>query len=263
MRLLKEPLLHFLLLGAALFALAAVVGGEEEAARDDQIVVTAGKVEHLAAMFGRTWQRPPTAAELKDLVDEHVREEVAFREGVAMGLDRDDAVIRRRVRQKVEFIAEDLAAQVAPTEGELEAFLTAHAEEFRIEPRLWFRQVYFDAEGRGESVEIDARETAALLNERPEADASELGDRILLEHAYAGASTREIASVFGEAFAARVAELAPGAWAGPIESAYGSHVVIVDERRDGRIPSLEEVRAAVVREWGDARRREMMDRFYV
>ena len=248
-RLLAEPLLHFLLIGALLFALFAYVG-TEEGARDDRIVVSAGMVEHLSALFERTWNRPPTRQELEGLIDDHVREEAAYREGMGLGLDLDDAIIRRRIRQKMDFIAEDLATRVEPGDEELRSFLTEHADDFRIEGRFSFRHVFLNPETRGERLEEEARQLLGTLNAEPRADASERGDRILLDHAYPAASRDEVAS------------LEAGSWQGPIRSGYGMHLVIVDERQAGRVPELDEVRGAVEVEWDNARQIEVVEAFY-
>jgi hypothetical protein len=260
-RVLHEPLVHFLLLGAALFAAFSFLSAQNETPRD-AIVVSAGKIEHLAALFERTWQRSPTREELEGLVDDFVREEAAYREGMAVGLDRDDTIIRRRIRQKLDFIAEDVASQAEPGDDELTAYLAAHPDDFRVEPRLTFRHVYLNADQRGAAVDADARELLIALNGDPSIDTSVLGDRILLEHGYADVAVRDVAGLFGQEFATAVVGLEPGTWKGPIESAYGVHLVVVDERSTGRLPALDEVREQVRREWDNARRVEVTDAFY-
>lgn len=259
-RLLREPLLHFLLLGAALF-LAYHLGPRRGGAEPQQIVVSAGQIEHLAAGFARTWQRAPTPDELAGLVRDFVREEVYCREALALGLDKDDTVIRRRLRQKMEFVSEDIAAQLEPTEAELDAYLHAHPEAFRLEPRLTFQQVYLNPEKHADLAR-DVAQLLATLDQAGGADASTLGDPFLLGHAFAAASSGEIASQFGEAFANALSGLAPGRWAGPVESGYGVHLVRVDARTEGRLPVLAEVRDAVRREWDNARRLAANEAFY-
>ncbi len=177
-RLLREPLLHFLLLGAAIFAVYSWLAGGEGRA-PDEIVVSAGRIEHLAALFARTWQRPPTREELEALVDEFVLEEAVYREGAAIGLDRDDTIIRRRIRQKLDFVAGDLAWRIEPSEDELIAYLSAHPDDFRLEPRLTFRHVYLNPEERGAAIEADARTLLLTLNGDGTLDASAMGDRTL------------------------------------------------------------------------------------
>jgi hypothetical protein len=260
-RAVREPLLHFLLLGAALFAVFSFLR-DDGAASQDQIVVSAGKIEHMAALFARTWQRPATREELDGLLNDFIREEAAYREGLALGLDRDDTVIRRRIRQKIDFIAQDLAIQVEPTDAELSDYLAAHPDKFRTEPRLSFRQVYVNPEQRRDGLDADVRDLMMTLNADATINASGLGDRIQLEPGYADVSPRDIANLFGTQFAAAIVDLEPGTWQGPIPSGYGVHLVIVDERRDGRVPTLDAVRDAVRREWENARRQEMIKQFY-
>src|SRR5262245_12825913 len=153
---LREPLLHFLVIGAALFGLYRLVGGAEQGPRE--IVVSEAQVEALAQNFSRTWMRPPTAAEVRGLVDDYVKEEIYYREAIALGLDRDDTVIRRRLRQKMEFVSDDVAATREPTEADLAAFLESNAESFADPPSLSFRQVFFSGDKRGAGAQSDARQ---------------------------------------------------------------------------------------------------------
>jgi len=142
-RMLKEPLLHFLLLGAGLFVAYGITQTPGNAG-PNEIVITQGQIEHLVTGFTRTWQRPPTSEELAGLVRDRVREEVYYREAMAMGLDKDDTVIRRRLRQKMEFVSADIADQAVPSDAELDAYLNAHPDKFLTEPRFSFSQVYLD-----------------------------------------------------------------------------------------------------------------------
>ena len=225
-------------------------------------MVSAGKIEHLEVLFARTWQRPPTRAELEGLVQGFVREEVAYREAMAVGLDWDDTIIRRRLRQKLEFLAEDFATGAEPSDAELATYLAAHPDDFRIDPRLTFIQVYLDPDARGDALEADVQQLLAALNGDPALDSAMQGDPILLQHGHADVSEREIADRFGSPFAASVIELQPGAWRGPFESGYGVHLVRVDARTEGRFPELAEVREAVRREYDHVRRNEGLEEFY-
>ncbi len=261
-RILAEPLLHFLLLGAGLFV---AYGLMSEPGRDapGNIVVTVGQVEHLAAGFAKTWQRPPTAAELAGLVDDWVHEEIATREAMALGLDEDDTVIRRRLRQKLEFVSDDITARAEPTDADLHAYLQAHPESFRVEPRFTFRQVYLDPEKHGAHLANDAAQLLARLRSGgDEVDLAALGDSVLLESDFAAMAASEVVKQFGEDFATALGKLAPGQWQGPVESGYGAHLVLISERTDARLPALAEARDAVRREWDNARRQEGTARFY-
>ncbi len=260
-RWIREPLFHFLVLGAALFAVFSVTSDRDQPG-EGEIVVSAGKIEHLTALFARTWQRPPTRQELEGLINDYVREEAAYRRGMAMGLDQDDTIIRRRIRQKLDFIADDLASLAEPTEEELAAYLAEHPEDFRVDPSITFRHVFLNPDKRGDALETDTRDLLVALNADPSLDSAALGDRILLESRYLDVSTRGVAGLFGQAFATAIAALQPGAWQGPIESGYGVHLVLIDERTPGRVPELAEVRGAVLREWNHRRRGQTIEQFY-
>ncbi len=258
---LREPLLHFLILGSAIFLLADLVG-DPAGGRADRIRLTAGDVELLRQGFQRTWQRAPSAAELAGLVEDRVREEIYYREALALGLDRDDTIVRRRLRQKMEFLSEDLAAEL-PTDADLEAWLGANPERFRVEPRIHFRQVFLSRDRRGDRLRADAERLLAGLRAgdgRP--DPAELGDPIPLPAEAGELSASEVARLFGGEFAAGLFELAPGRWEGPIDSAYGAHLVLVRERVPGRDPPLAEVREAVAREWSAERRSRAREDLY-
>jgi hypothetical protein len=254
---LREPMLHFLLIGAALLLLFEWIGADGGPG-SSRITVTAGQVEQLVAGFTRTWQRPPDEAELKGLIDEYVREEIAYREAIGLGLDRDDTVIRRRLRQKVEFLAEDAASAEPPSDQELQAWFDRHAGQFRIEPRVSFRQVYLDP-ARSPDHEGRVADLLRRLGEAgPDADISGLGDALMLEPEYPLMPQEEVGRLMGPEFAARVIALEPGIWTGPVASGYGDHLVLVTERVAGQVPALEQVRPFVEREvLADRRKREL------
>jgi hypothetical protein len=261
-RLLKEPLVHFLVLGALIFAGYGLLnrGGESAPGR---IVVTQGQLASMWEGFTRTWQRPPTREEWEGLIRDRVREEVYYREALALGLDKDDLIIRRRLRQKMEFVANDVAAQAEPGEAELAEFLAKHPDSFRVEPRFTFRQVYLNPAKHGKNL---ARDTAQLLVQLNQAGGNAgfaaMGDSFLLDNNFAAVPASEVAKQFGEKFAAKLGEVSPGQWQGPVESGYGVHVVFLAERTEGRLPPLEDVREAVRREWDNARRLEANEKFY-
>jgi hypothetical protein len=254
-------LLHFLLLGSGLFVLFRLVGGDAEAPK--AIVVTEARVEALAENFARTWMRPPTAQELTGLVEDYVKEEIFYREAVTMGLDRDDVVIRRRLRQKLEFISEDVATAVEPTEQQLQGYLDEHAEKFLEPARLSFQQVFFSPERRGEAAMRDAEKLLAQLRAGSgPADLSEAGDATLLPPGLEAAAPQEIASTFGEDFALQLDEAPVGQWTGPLRSSFGWHVLRVSERIPGAAPSLQQIRPIVAREWQSEQRQKLGDEFY-
>ena len=262
-RFLREPFLHFALLGVLVFAVDAFLRARTAQVGGGEIVVTQGRVENLAALFARTWQRAPTVGELRGLVDEYVLEEALFREGVALGVDQGDSVIRRRVRQKMDFFVDDIVEAGETPEAELEAWLAEHPDSYAQPARFTFRQVYLNPDRRGEALRSDAeRLLAELRSTDGSLDSRELGDSSLLEFAYADYRADMIGSSFGQAFAEHVAALPLNEWSGPVESAFGLHLIFVDARTPGRLPALAEVRAEVERDWSFARREEASKLFY-
>jgi hypothetical protein len=247
--LLREPLVHFLLVGTVLFAADALLAKRDEP-EPGKIVVTQGHSEHMAAVHERTWRRPPTQEDLKGLIDNYVREEVLYREGLALGLDRDDPVIRRRMRQKMELLAEDAHALVEPSDRNLQAYLDTHRARFAIEPKISFRQVYLDPGRDGRDLDREMARLLAELKRMGDSNAAErAGDATQLEHKIEAALATDIGGTFGQEFAAELATLPQGQWQGPVRSAYGLHFVLVNERTEPRAPALAEVREAVRREW--------------
>jgi hypothetical protein len=260
-RLLREPLLHFLLIGAALFMLyGALNRGRSDAPRD--IVISAARVEALAESFATVWMRPPTPEEIKGLVDDHIAEEIYYREAIAMGLDQDDTVIRRRLRQKMEFISEDAATATEPTDAELRAYLAAHPEKFLEPAELTFVQVFFSTEKRGDQARPSAERLLAELQAgRGPAILAEAGDPTLLPGDMQSASPQVIANAFGSDLAEQILEAPVGQWTGPLQSGFGLHLVRVDDRKAGATPGLELIRPIVLREWQSGQRTEFNKAF--
>ena len=256
-RLLREPLIHFAALGALLFLFFAWRGGSS------RILVTPGQIEHLTSGFSQTWQRPPTEAELKGLIDDYVKEEIATREAAALGLDRDDLVIRRRLRQKLEFVVEDTLESAPPTDAELHQWMEKHPESFRAETQVAFRQVYVSPAHRGASARRDAERLLARLRiVGPGAVTDRLSDPSMLPSETPLEPLREVTRSFGEDFAQELAAVEPGRWTGPLESSYGLHVVFVRERVAASRPDLADIRPQVEREVIAERRKVQLQKLY-
>ncbi len=252
-KLVREPFLQFFVLGAGIFLLYGYAGGGDAA--PGEIVVSAGQIDRLVDRWVKTRMRPPTAAELAGLIDDHIREEVYYREAVALGLDRDNVVIRRHLRQQMEFLSQDIAAQADATEEELRAFLEANAESFRVEPRFSFRHIYLSLDQRGDAGRGDAMRLLAELEDAGGAiGTTALGDPFPLPHDFESIAERDLSSMFGVQFAALLSSLEPGSWQGPVRSGYGIHLVFIREHTASRTPELAEVRDAVTREWRAVRR---------
>lgn len=263
-RLFREPLLHFLLLGAGLFALYSWIGDDTFGIGDTpEIVVTQGRVDTMALRFERVWQRPPTETEMDGLINNFIREEVLYREALALGLDQDDTIVRRRMRQKLEFISEDVMSVSKPTEQDLVEYLDTHADTFHIDPYVSFSHVYLNPDRRGDSLQGDAeRLLDELRNAGTALDITALGDSLMLEHYFESASQTDIERLFGADFVPELLSAPAKSWHGPIPSAYGQHLVYINNLIEGRMPSLDEVREAVERDWSSAKQREHNEAFY-
>lgn len=252
-RFLREPLVHFFVIGFVLFGWS--MARAPEAVPLDEVHVTAGQVENIATLFERTWKRRPTPNELSTLIEGHIREEVLFREAKALGLDRDDVIIRRRLVQKYDFLTDDVSALRQPSDEELETFLKAEGERYAIDARVSFQQIFLSL--NNEESDIDQR----IVRLRAELEAGGnprlLGDPIDLPLRTTLADKAQIARSFGPQFAETLLEQSVGSWTGPIGSAYGQHLALVEAREDGRMPALAEVRAKVERDWLNAEQREL------
>jgi PPIC-type PPIASE domain len=261
-KLAREPLLHFLLLGALIFVAYSLVS-KHTSSEPGKIVITQGQLASMWASFTNTRQREPTREEWEGLIRQRVREEVYYREALALGMDKDDLIIRRRLQQKMEFVSDDVSARPQPTDNELRAYLRAHPDSFRVDQRLTFRQVFLDAEKRGKGLAQDTAQLLAQLNrEGGKTDILAMGDSILLDHSFDALPANEVARLFGDKFAKTLGGLPLDRWQGPIESSYGVHLVFVTQRLEGRMPELAEVRDAVRREWDSANRLEANEKFY-
>jgi hypothetical protein len=256
---LREPLLHFLLIGVALFVVWSY-GSETDNAPSDQILVSMSDVERLAALWQDQWNRPPTPQELGGLLEDHINEEVLVREALAMGLDRDDTVIRRRLAQKMEFLSTDLADQIEPTEDELENWLDEHVDRYRSPAMVSFVHVYLNSDTRGDRLSNDGAAILARLRADPDrALPWTLGDRFMLPHEYERRSTDYVNRQFGRDFGTALLGLEPGLWSGPISSGFGAHLIRVDERVASKTPTLDEARRFVMRDLLSRRRAEVND----
>lgn len=260
--LMREPLLHFLLIGAALFLLFEVFD-DPAGQQSSQVVITKGQIEFLKASFARTRQRSPSKQELQGLVDGYVREEIFYREALALGLDKDDTVIRKRLNQKLELMSDDLAGIIVPTDEDLQQFMETHAESFRTQTRIAFRHVYLNVYQRGNSAEDEAARLLALLtDEANKSDPDTLGDSLMLPKTFNLTPVIEIAKMFGEPFSLELVNSKPGQWIGPVQSGYGLHLILVTEHITGKMPRLDEIRGTVEWEWYAANRKKLKENIY-
>ncbi len=248
-RWLKEPLLHFLLIGAGLFLLYGLQA-DDAAEQPNRIVFTEADTDRIISLWERKWQRLPNQQELLGLIESQIREEVLYREALAMGLDEGDSVVRRRMAQKMEFISNDLASLAEPSDDQLQSYLDTHAEKFAIPGRITFSQIYLNADKRGDQVRADAEKLLAEISDlSADVDISTAGDPFMGGYIHENLADFGVSRLFGKAFGKRIFELPVGEWSGPVESGYGLHLVHVDSRTDSTTPTLQQVRDKVRDEW--------------
>jgi len=251
-----------LLLGLGLFLLHGWVG-RSASAEGGNIVISRGRIEQLNIGFQRMHQRAPDSGELDALIDDAIQEEIYAREARALGLDRDDTIIRRRLRQKLEFVSQDLTPIAEPTDAELEAYLQAHPQRFRTQRRYGLSHVYLDPSVHGPRLTADAQMLLTELQRAgSSADVRARGDASLLPQRVEKMAASELSRLFGAQFESALPALPLGQWTGPVASGYGLHLVLLQERDEARAAPLEDVRTELRREWIDARHEEANARFY-
>jgi peptidyl-prolyl cis-trans isomerase C len=251
-RWLREPLLHFLVIGAVLFGLYAYVNrGRNGIDPSREIVVSLDDLRQMDLYFQTQWHRQPTPAEFQSMVEDKVREEVLYREGLAMGLDKDDEIVKRRMAQKMQFLSEDVAAAHEPTTGELKAYFEKNQDTFTLPSRYSFRHVYFSPDKRGTSAQQDAAKALIKIAGQPvdSTQAAGLGDPFMFQDYYGDRTPESIAKEFGPPFAVALEKLKPGSWQGPVESGYGWHLVFITAVTPGRVPAFEEIEPDVKTAW--------------
>jgi len=257
--LLKDPLVHFLLIGAVLFALLRWQsdGGREN---PQEILIAAEQVTQLRQATAVLQGREPTRAELEQLVEPAIREEVYYREALALGLDVDDDEVRRRLVEKMQYLTEDLVDPEPASEEELRAFFDAAPERFLIPELVTFDQVFFSPSTRGDALAGDVEEALAAL--RDGAEPADVGDRTPLQERFEDAPRERVAVLFGEGMTNAVFTLPPGDWSGPYQSDFGAHLVRVISRSVARQPTFDQVREQAREAFAADRRRTANERAY-
>ena len=261
----REPLLHFLLLGLVLFAAYAYMhrgrGGVESSR---QIALTLDDLRVMDTYFVSQWHRQPTPAEFQAMVEDKVREEVLYREALAMGLDKDDTIVKRRMAQKMQFLAEDVAAAHEPSSAELKAWFEKNSSKFALPSRYSFRHLYFSPDRRGKNAQDDAAKALAKIAGQPEDSklAVSLADPFMFQDYYGDRAPEALAKEFGPQFVVALEKLKPGSWQGPIESGYGWHLVYVDTVIPGRIPAFEEMEPDVKTAWLGEQKQQAWQKAY-
>jgi peptidyl-prolyl cis-trans isomerase C len=256
-RCLREPLLHFLLIGLLLFVVYdRLHPSPETKSESNRVVLTPDDFAQLGVTWLAQGRAPPTPAQMQSLIELKVREEVLYREALALGLDKDDTIVKRRLAQKMEFLAEGASIDKDPSTDTLRTWFKDNPQRFSLPLRVSFRHLYFSPDQRGEH----SREAAVSAMEQLAGksgdwkDAGALGDPFMDRDYYGDRSVEDMAKLFGSNFAQEVAGLKPGQWQGPIESGYGWHLIFVDTSVPVRVPTFEEIEPEIKAEWIDDQR---------
>jgi hypothetical protein len=264
-RLLREPLLHFLFIGVSIYLLYGAFAEPTPKETDKTIIVNAAEIEWMKSRWEKSWNRTPTAEDLDNMVQQYVREIVLYREALNMGLNEHDVVIRRRLGRKLEFLAKDLATLTPPTAEELQAYFNAHLDRYEQPVRYSYTQIFFSPDIRGETTLTDAEKVKAILSEQGREaidSAHNLGDRAMFKNYFSDQDAAKIERSFGNDFAKSLVALSPRQWHGPVLSGFGAHLVYVHQITTPPAPVLGEHLGKVKRDWMTAKGEELNETFY-
>lgn len=259
---LHEPLFHFLFIGLGFFFLFSQLNTNDESTDAKSIVITQAKVDAMTASYLKQRGRTPMANEIQSLIENEIREELLYREAIALGLDKDDGVIRRRLAQKMKYLFEDLAVITEPSDADLENFLKENASKFTLPGTLSFYQVYLDPKMHKESLDEEANTVLEHLKIISLQKAFSLGDRSLLEYRFLKRRKSDVKNRFGESFSENLFITPTNSWQGPFESAYGIHFVYIDSKDEAILPELKQVREDVLHEYKREKASEANEIFY-
>ena len=258
---LKEPLFHFMFIGAGIFVLYGLTANEP-IDEESRIEISSVRADRMVTLWEKRWNRPPTQEEFNGLTKAYIKEEVLYKEALAMGLDADDPVVRRRMAQKVEFISNDMMTLETPTDKELQAYLDAHSSKYQLAGEMSFKQVYFNPSKHDASMEKEARELLAKLSqENHNLDVSTLGDTFLHGSAFKNIKEFEVNRMMGKAFTKKLFEQVTNKWVGVISSSYGLHLLYIESKQEAKIASLELAREAVISDWESDERKRINEVF--
>jgi peptidyl-prolyl cis-trans isomerase C len=259
----KEPLVHFLAIGAVIFIFNGFMGQQKVSENEKDVTITAGEITWLANTWKKRWNRPPTKEEQEGLVTQYVRETILYREAIAMGLDKGDSVIRRRLAQKLEFLFKDLVNPAPPSSEELLAYFEEHIASYQPPDLITMSHIFIDPDLRGDQTLKDAETIKAkvIALKQPPGNKVSFGDPFMLQSYYPQRSQAELAKLFGKGFVKPVFKLEPGQWHGPVLSGYGVHLVYIHEHRQAEPILLAEVEEQVRQDWEGDKREHLNEQF--
>jgi len=252
---LQEPLLHFLVAGSILFFYLSY---NDETKQKEQIVITQGKITQLLSQFKKTRQREPTKKEKQGLIENQIREDLAFKQGKELGLIENDSIIKRRVQQKIEFMLRDSIAGIEPAREELEAYLMEHKEQYTIAPVYTFKHIYINPEQHDDLHAFILK----LQSDNLDKNYRNVGDSIMMQSEFVNISATQIARLFGQEFSKSLDKLSLKQWQGPVKSGYGVHLVFIEKKIPEHIATLKEVEKQLRRDFRADTQKKAIDSFY-
>jgi peptidyl-prolyl cis-trans isomerase C len=261
----REPLVHFVLIGATFFAVYSALHSKETASTDPKkIVLTANDLDQISLMWQAQGRPAPTADQIQSLLDNKIREEVLYREALGLGLDKEDTIVKRRMAQKMDFLAEDLSDLREPTREELKAWFGKNSERFKVPGRASFRHLYFSFDKHGQQTAAVAAEALKKIEGKSSGsrEAADVADPFMFQDYYGDRAFDELAKTFGPGFARSLFAQQTGSWQGPIESGYGWHLIFIESLTPARVPEFEEVEADARTQWVSAQRDQTKQRMY-
>ena len=261
LKIIKNPLLHFLLIGGAIYWGYTALTTEATPEPTNTIRISKGEIQWLRDSWEKRWRRAPTKEEFQGLLDEYTRETVLYRHAMAMGLDENDIIIRRRLTQKLGFLFRDLADLKPPTEQELRGYFEANVKQYQEPEVMTFTNVFIDPDRRGEKTIPEAKALLEKLKKQkePTRETGNLGDPFMLQNYYPTRNKQEISKLFGAEFAKSLFGLSAGKWHGPVLSGYGTHLVYIHDRTTPPPPDFKATRDRVLQNWIDAKRKRLYD----
>jgi hypothetical protein len=260
----KEPFFHFLVIGAAVYFLYGFFASQATNEPDNTITVTAAQIDWLEQTWLKRWNRGPTPEERQGLIDAYVKESIMYRQAIAMGLDTDDTIIRRRLAQKLEFLTRDLTEIPSPSKEELRIYFDMNQDQYRTPASLSLTHVYFSTDKRQSQTVTDAKEALAKLQAEGELTQSfkDMGDAFMLQQYYPDKTEQDILRLFGNEFSRDAFQIPVGKWTGPVQSAYGLHLVYVQDRIESTMPDLADLQGRVLQDWASEKREDINEKFY-
>lgn len=258
-RIFKEPLVLLLLTGACIYGGYLLFQKREKESEQAKIHINAGQIDGMIMQWEKRWNRPPTREEIDGLIQQQVREEILYRQAVAMGLDKNDPITRRRTVQKLEFLTNDIATSSQPTDAVLQQYLSDNEAKYRSPAQISFSQAFFNPDSRDETTLDDAKAALADLGKagKPDPETLSAGDRSMMRSHFPSVTEMDIRREMGSGFAEAVMKLEPDKWHGPVLSGYGVHLVYVYDFQEGALPKFELVKDKVLADWQDAQREKL------